>query len=189
MTGAAGSGPTGQDATAARKTGADARRKRRSRLGQVLAIFAGVLGVIASIIAIYNFVKPAGPPSFSGNLADNATAATFSAFLGQHVDQKVRLSVICDGPEYGACGIAPTSSDAPPQLVLTGDPVHSALWCAQNDGECSGYAVIQLSSWQGSFSQPGGAGTISITGTWRVQNYHGGGIPGTATAYELIGQG
>jgi hypothetical protein len=114
VTGSAGSAPDGRDRTVATKDGASAQKKK-SRLGQALAIFAGVIGVIASIIAIYNFVKPSGPPSFSGNLADNATAASFSAFLCQHVGQKVSLSVICDGPEYGACGMPSTSSDAPPQ--------------------------------------------------------------------------
>lgn len=188
MTGATGNGLSGPGGSAT-KASTGTQEKKKSRLGQVLGIFAGVLGAIASIIAIYTFVRPGGPPAFSGNLAGNATAASFSAFLGQHGGQTVRLSVICDGPENGACATPPSSSDTPPQLVLTGDPVHSALWCAHNDGDCSGYAVIQLSSWKGSFSQPGGAGTISITGTWHVQSYQGSGLPGTATGYELISQG
>ncbi len=113
-----------------------------STFGKIAAVTAGTLGAIASAFAIYNAVKPSGPPSFSGSIGHYAGAASFISFLSQHNTDRVNLNVTCIEPaSQSACNATSGPGTYGIELVLYANPAAAQCWNSNSGNTCSGTAL------------------------------------------------
>jgi len=176
------------DAGQKRLGGVPVPESGRSNLGKVLAFVAGAIGVAAGIIAIYNAVKPSGPPAFSGNVSNYTRAASFISFLDRNDTNRVKLDVTCvQAAKQSPCVAKAGPGQEGIELVLVGSAAAAQCWNTAARS-CSGGALLTFVSSpgaSGTLSSPG-AGAYYINGIWRVRDLGSGGTspPGDPT-YEL----
>lgn len=139
----------------------------------------GLATVVGVIYAIYQGVKPSGPPSFSSSdIGNYVNAGNLLSFLNQHRGQQVTLNVTClQPPSQSACGLDGTA------LAVYGRASAASCWKSNPAGPCSDGALITLAS--GSLGS-NGAGDYFIQGNYVAQNQGSGGtVPEGDADYTL----
>jgi hypothetical protein len=158
-------------------------------MGKFFAAIGGVLAAIAAAIAIYQFVKPSGPPAFSASIGHYAGAASFISFLSQHDTDSVNLNVTCIEPaSQSACNATSGPGADGIELELYSSQAAAACWNSNSSTTCSGGALITFvpaAGASGTLSSPG-AGYYILKGDWRVQDLgSGGSSPEGDESYQL----
>ena len=145
----------------------------------------GLATVVGVLYAIYQGVKPSGPPSFSSsNIGNYANAGNFLSFLSKHLGQQVKLNVTClDISSHSACILNDQSSG--PALVVYGSVSAASCWNSHPAGPCSGGAQITLGS--GTFGSNGAGDYYIPQGNYVAQNQGSGGngVPDGDADYTL----
>lgn len=108
------------------------------------AFIVGLVTVIGVAFAIYEAVKPSGPPSFSSsNIGGYVNAGNFLSFLSQHEGQQVKLDVTCiQISAQSAC--APSNNGT--AMIVYGNAAAASCWNSGSGGPCSNAALITLGS-------------------------------------------
>jgi hypothetical protein len=153
------------------------------------AIIGALIAATAGVVTIYEALKPAGPPSFTGSIDNYAGAASFMSFLAQHNTQRVSLNVTCIEPaSRSACNATQGPGSSGIELILYSSPAAASCWNSQSGNTCSGGALITFviaSGASGTLSSPG-AGNYNIQGNWTVRDQgSGGNTPEGDPNYEL----
>jgi hypothetical protein len=169
-----------------------AARHTREEAGAVGKFFGGVgalIAAIAGIIAIWQFVRPSGPPSFSGSISQYDGAASFMSFLSQHDTQRVSLHVTCiEAGSQSACNATGGPGNTGIELKLYSSAAAANCWNSSSASSCSGGALITFVTQEGAsgtLSSPG-AGNYTIAGNWTVRDLgSGGSTPEGDPNYEL----
>jgi hypothetical protein len=134
------------------------------------------IGALAGALTIKSFLF-AGPPKFSGSLSDQGGAASAIAFLGKHNTGKVSLNTTCIANPGSACAIS-------------GGPGNSTVVTLDSGSGHSETAELMFSTSpgaSGTLTSPG-AGYLTISGTWAVQDLgSGGSTPEGVPDYQLTG--
>jgi hypothetical protein len=148
----------------------------------------GLVTVIGVAFAIYQGVKPSGPPSFSGEIGHYDGAGSFISFLSQHDTQRVNLDVTCIEPASQAgCIASQGTGNSTMDLRLYASSTAAHCWNG-NSATCSGGALINFvipEGVSGTISSPG-AGYYTIKGNWIVRDQgSGGSSPEGDETYEL----
>jgi hypothetical protein len=140
----------------------------------------GLATVVGVIYAIYQGVKPSGPPSFSSsNIGNYVNAGNFLSFLDRHRGQQVMLNVTClqDSPQ-SACSFKSDST-----IAVYGSASAASCWKSNPAGPCSDGALITLGA---GVLGSNGAGDYFIQGNYVAQNQGSGGtVPEGDADYTL----
>jgi len=143
----------------------------------------GLATVIGVIYAIYQGVKPSGPPSFSSsNIGNYVNAGNFLSFLSQHRGQQVNLNVTClDISSQSACSPNNRSGNA---LFVYGSAAAASCWKSNLAGPCSDGALITLGS--GTLGSNGAGDYFIPQGNYVAQNQgSGSNVPEGDADYTL----
>jgi hypothetical protein len=144
-----------------------------------------LIAAAAGLIVIYQFVIRPHTPAYSGNVTAYSAAGNLISFLGQHTGHSVDLTVTCN--DRDGCALSQGSGGSP-EIALYASPAAARCW--PGGGPCTGGALLTFITRAGGSGSrsPNGAGNLSLTGTWSLQDMGSGGTsPEGDPTYQLSG--
>ena len=153
--------------------GAPAPRRRLSWT-ELLGIAVSITTLIGFALVVYDRVRPTGPPSYREAIDSAEAASEFAEFLRDHDGRVVELVVDCHHGEPSRCytpdpevgEMFETTFDTSyfTLNLFEGEPCEDVYDCPD-----SWFLFFDQGETDGDIYDTAGAGTIRVTGYWRVK--------------------